>query len=157
MKNNWIIIVIAIVIIGAIVWMRQGSPSGSNSYQTNTPKPTAVATSTAKVTPRPSVSASGRSYDQLVKDYANTRVQFDAQCRATPTSLALKTGSQILLDNRSNQSRVVTVDGASYTLLPYGYQVVTVSSTSLPKTIGINCGSSVNVSSINLQSNISGQ
>lgn len=127
----------------------------------NSPSPSAVAGATKTpapagktATPAPTQSM---SYSQLVQAYGSNRIQFDATCQAVPKSMALKSGTSILLDNRSNQSRTITMNGKTYSLVPYGYQVVTVSSSTLPQTVGVNCNNQINAGTINLQANISGE
>ncbi|HWA64568.1 MAG TPA: hypothetical protein VG866_01825 [Candidatus Paceibacterota bacterium] len=159
MKNTWILVIIAVVVIAAVVFIRKdsGAPSPSTSASPTSSAHGTTATPKTSTSPKVTPTGVGRSYDQLVKDYANSRIQFDANCQATPASFALKTGSQVLLDNRSNQARAIVVDGKTYNLGAYGYQLITVSGGTLPRTVGVNCGPAVNVSTINLQANISGQ
>lgn len=160
MNKTWIVIIIIVIIAGAW-WFTGGSSNLALSPDAST-SPTAVAGATKtpavakKGTPVP-VATSSQSYSQLVAQYGSNRIQFNQDCQASPSSMALKTGTSILLDNRSNKTQVISLNGAEYTLVPYGYRIVTVSSASLPKTIGVSCNGTVNTGTINLQANISGQ
>lgn len=154
-KNLWIVVAVVIVVAG-IWWSRQnGSDYGWNSENVS-PSPTAVASpvKTKAATAPSTISTSGKTYSQLVSEFGSFRFQFDQACQAQPKQMALKNGASILLDNRANETRTITFNGNTYKLGPYGYQVVVVSGTNLPKNIGINCNSSVNVGTIVLQAMI---
>lgn len=118
------------------------SPTPNISTST-TPK------SSVKVTPKATVSTG--TYGQLVDQYVGKRIQFDQYCQANPGSATFKNDTTIMLDNRSGDARIVTVGGVQYSLGGYGYKLVTVSSTVLPKTLNLNCGAAVNVGQILLQ------
>lgn len=158
MKKLWIIVIL--VIAGLIWWM-----SGDNklpSYLGSTTSPTAsvVATKTPATVKKPTatpVATPTLSYSQLVQQYGSNRIQFDSNCYAQPKTMVLKSGTSILLDNRSSQTRVIAINGNNYTLGGYGYQVVTVQDSSLPKNVGVTCNNQINSGMINLQATISGQ
>jgi hypothetical protein len=159
MKKSWIAIII-IIVVAAGVWWAQGGNIGSLVMTSASPTAMPSASKTPAVKPKASNSPAptqSLSYTQLVQAYGTNRIQFDQNCQAQPATPVFKNGTSILLDNRSNQAREITVNGTKYSLGAYGYQVVTLSSSSLPKTLGVNCNSRVNVSSILLQANISGQ
>ena len=155
----WIIVVILIA-AGAFFWLQNGSPSSTTKTTTPTHSsaPTAKpsATKGAQVTTSPDATPS-MTYTQLVQMYAGKTLQFSESCQVTPKSFVLKNNTAILLDNRSASAKTIVIEGRSYSLGAYGYQVVTVSSSSLPSTLHVNCDSSVNVGTINLQAEISGQ
>lgn len=160
MKKLWIIVAIIIIAIGAW-WMKGGSVPGVPLYDaTATPSsaaqasksPVAIAKKTA--TPAPTQTS---TYTQLVTQFGSNRIQFDANCRATPSTVSFKNGTQILLDNRANQSRTISVGGTNYYLGAYGYQVITLSSSTLPKKLDVSCNNQINAATINLQATISGE
>ncbi len=163
MNKLWIGIIAVVVIVVGVWWFNGGSSQVSLFPDAST-SPTAVGVTktpagykaTKSATPVP-VATSALSYSQLVAQYGNNRIQFNASCQANPSSIVFKNGASILLDNRSNQTQVISLNGASYTLVPYGYRVVTLSSSTLPKAVGVTCNGQVNTSMINLQANISGQ
>jgi hypothetical protein len=162
MKNKtiWIVVVVLLAIAG-FYWSKSGG--SLSNLALHSASPSVSATPSASSTVKPSgakttaAPVSAKTYTQLAAEYVNRSVQFDASCQATPSSFVLKNNTSILLDNRANVARKITVDGKAYNLAAYGYQVITLSSPSLPHTVNISCGSSVNVSTILLQANISGQ
>ncbi|OGM97964.1 MAG: hypothetical protein A2735_00815 [Candidatus Yanofskybacteria bacterium RIFCSPHIGHO2_01_FULL_41_21] len=160
MNKTWIVVIVVAIVAGAW-WLNKGSSDLSLSPDTSTSPTPVGATKTpavSKATPKASPTVtSSLSYTQLVAQYGSNRIQFDQDCHGTPGSMVLKSGTSILLDNRSNKTQVISLNGASYTLVPYGYRVVTVSSSPLPKDVGVSCNGVVNAGMINLQANISGQ
>ncbi len=158
MNKNLLWIVVAVVVVGGYFWMQSDSSTDTPSAQQS-----ATPTSVVKATVKPSTSTKAtptpvtKTYTQLLAEYSNRRIQFNASCQATPSSFVLKNNTSILLDNRANVARTITVDGTSYSLGAYGYQVINLSSPTLPHTVKINCGSSVNVGTVLLQANVSGE
>ena len=164
MNKFWTAIIVIAVILGGVWWAKGGSlntvlmnsgvtsstaqPSISNAPSVKVVKKTAAPTPT----PTPAL-----TYTQLVQKYGSNRIQFDRNCQAQPKSLVYKNGTTVLLDNRANQVRTIGINGVVYTLSAYGYQEVTLSDPTTPKAIGISCNNLVNVGTIQLQANISGQ
>ncbi len=161
MKKLWIIVAIIVIAI-AVWWMKGGEVPGVPLYNATTSPSSAAQASkspiavAAKKTATP-VPTQARTYTQLVQQFGSNRIQFDADCRATPSAVAFKNGTQILLDNRANQSRTIGIGGTNYYLGAYGYQVITLSSSTLPKQINVSCNNQINAATINLQATISGQ
>ena len=91
------------------------------------------------------------AYSEVVKQYAGRQIQFDANCQAIPTQTTFKNGTSIMFDNRSGDARTIKIGDVSYVFPGYGYKLLTLSSSTLPKTLNLNCGSAVNVGSILLQ------
>lgn len=156
-------IIVVVVLIGAIWWFNGGG-SSVPLYPSYSASPTMGATKTPGVsktkTPTPTpvpLVTSDLSYSQLVAQYGSNRVQFDNNCQAQPSTAVFKNGTSILLDNRANQTRTIGVNGRIYTLAPYGYQVITLSTASVPQTLKLSCNNLVNVGTIQLQANVSGQ
>ncbi len=165
MNKTWTIIIV-ILVIAAGVWWFNGSGSNVPLSPGASASPTAVGATKKpvvsktnnSVTPTPiPVATSALSYSQLVAQYGNNRIQFDANCQAQPGNVVFKNGTKILLDNRSNQPRSISVNNINYNLGAYGYQVILLSSSTLPQTIKLGCNGLVNVGTIQLQANISGQ
>ena len=125
--------------------LSSASPSVSVSAST-TPKTSVKATAKPTVTANP-------TYGQLITQYAGRRIQFDQYCQANPRDLSLKSGTAIMLDNRSGDARTVKVGSTAHYLAGYGYKIVTVSApaSQLPKSISLSCGAAVNVGTILLQ------
>ena len=140
LKTFFVVAGMAVVIVGVGTWMNSQNADQQAAIGRKT-----KATPVASVDP-----TSGMSYTQLVQKYATARIQVKESCQVTPVMASFKSGTSVLLDNRSNSAKTVTISGASYSLAPYGYQVVTLSSPTLPATLTVNCGSSVNVGTIRL-------
>ena len=127
-----------------------GSPASDYAKPSATVVPAKKPTTTTAANP-----TSGKSYSDLVKEYSGRLIQFDQRCQSFPNNVTYKNGTSILLDNRSDLARDITIGGTKYSLAGYGYQVVTLSSSSLPKEMGVSCGSQGNVGKILLQALIS--
>jgi hypothetical protein len=92
-----------------------------------------------------------QTYTQLVSQYKDRRIQFDARCQAIPSNVTYKNGTSVMFDNRSGDARIITIGGVKYNFAGYGYKVITLSNPSLPKTLLLSCGAAVNVGQILLQ------
>jgi hypothetical protein len=90
-------------------------------------------------------------YTDLVKKYEGRRIQFDINCQAIPNNITYKNGTEVMFDNRSGDARIITVGGVQHQLAGYGYKILTLTSSSLPKNLLISCGAAVNVGQILLQ------
>ena len=152
-KTWWIVLVI--VVVGAWLAYSNKMPSLPGLVGQNQLSPSPVAGTAAKpVVKKSTVPVSTKNYTELVKEYEGRRIQFDDRCQTTPQNPTYKNGTSILLDNRSASIRTVVVGGTKYDLVAYGYRVVTLSSSSLPKELLLSCGSSGNVGKILLQAQI---
>ena len=149
---------VAVVVVGAW-WVYSDKvpslPGLGNQNQSNT-SPSPIAGASAKPVAKKSTATPTPSgnYTQLVKEYEGKRIQFDERCQVTPQNPTYKNGTSIMIDNRSSSPRSVMVGGTKYDLVAYGYRVVTLSSSSLPKELAVSCGSSGNVGKILLQAQI---
>ncbi|KKT37583.1 MAG: hypothetical protein UW27_C0014G0004 [Parcubacteria group bacterium GW2011_GWA1_44_13] len=155
MSNKKLIWLVIVVIVLAIVFigMRKGSTINSGVTPTPNLSATPKASSSPVVKKPPVVTATPAlgNYSQLVTEYRDRRVQFNNICQMSPSALTYKNGTKIMLDNRSSESRVVTIDGTPYNFSGYSYRFVTLSSNTLPRTLAVNCGPSINVGVITLQ------
>ena len=156
MNKIWLVVVLVVVGVGAWWAYSNKMPSLSGLVGQNQLSPSPVAGTVSKsvakkgtATPTPS-----GNYTQLVKQYEGKRIQFDERCQVTPKDPTYKNGTSIMLDNRSATPRTVMVGGTKYDLVSYGYRIVTLSSSSLPKELAVSCGSSGNVGKILLQAQI---
>lgn len=150
-NKKWWIVGVLIVVAGVLVW----KGAGKSSYSTGgTPTPTVVVSPIGTKATTPPVSGGTNStltYSQAVAQYTNARIQFDQYCQAHPTGSTFKNGSKIMIDNRSGDPRSIAVGGTVYNLAGYGWRLVTLYSSTLPKTLYLDCGSARNVGSIYLQ------
>lgn len=148
-KIVWLLLGVAAV---AAVWVTMRKEGYDLGDLQASPTPTVSATGTPKAQAAPPKGTpNNAAYSTYVQQYGNRRLQFDQLCQASPQSLAVANNTSIMLDNRSGDARTVTVGGVSYSLPGYGYTFVTAKSSTLPKTLTINCGSAVNVGQILVQ------
>jgi len=159
MKKNWIwLVILAVVVIGFVRYLNSKQTNQSLNLlfeESNTPIP-ATNTPTPKTAIKTPTSVPGAAnYTQLITEYEGKRLQFDDQCKMTPVSPSFKNGTKIMLDNRSKSPRTITLNDQKYSLMGYGYQLVILSSKTLPQTINIDCDSQVNTGQILLQALIS--
>lgn len=161
-KIYWALVVIAVIaVVGYfkmgskslpyVGYQGASSPSPSSSPVKTVYKPKAKSAPTSN-----SDSGTAMAYTDLVKQYTDRRIQFDDNCQTTPSAPTYKNNTSILLDNRSATARVVSVNGVKYQLGGYGYKVITLSSTTLPREMSVDCGSRYNVGRILLQAKIYG-
>lgn len=148
MKNKKLLAIFGLVAIGAIVFLLSIQKIRDGEAQLT---PTPEMTKSPVVSKKPTTQQKAELYTDLVKQYEGRRIQFDINCQAVPGNVTYKTGTKIMLDNRSGDARYVSVGGVSYYLEGYGYKILTLTSTTLPKTLYLNCGSGVNVGQILLQ------
>jgi len=144
-KGWWIAIAVIVVVI--IVAMVAGNGEG-NPLASVSPSVSGSESVSPSASPVASATAKPLTYGEALKKYASTRIQLDTICQATPNYMVVKTGTTIMLDNRSAEARVVALDTAKYNLLKYGFRLVTLRPTKLPYTFTIDCGASQNVGRI---------
>lgn len=155
-KILWLVVVVVVALVAIILWARSrnnNADRAGNMADGSGQLESAEDTSEGSVNKKPAssgASAPALTYTQALAKYAGRVIQFDEQCQATPSNITLKNNTDIMLDNRSLQSRVLTV-GESYTVKGYGYKIVKLSSGVLPRTILVDCQGKQNVATIYLQ------
>lgn len=158
----WGIIAVVVVVLGA--WALMGNktsdsdPNASVTPQASgtpnasgQPAASATPTKTTSTAPKPSTPPSNLSYGEAIKVYAGTRIQFNAQCQASPSSITIKNGQSVMFDNRSGDARWFSLNGTGYYLSGYGFRVLPLSSKTLPMTFTVDCGSAQNVAKVIVQ------
>lgn len=148
-KSTIVLIVLAVVAIS--LWSYYAQVRNSEPA-VNSPAVLPIAsnletTSTTKGEQKP-VSL---TYSRAVNLYANSRIQFDSDCHANPTSLHIKNGSNLMLDNRSSSTAHLVVNGTKYSLVGFGFRIISLSHKTLPYTASVDCGSGKNNAQILLQ------
>lgn len=160
MTKTQIGIIIGIVVIIIVILLVAGHKSQAPVVEDKTPlvntedtamTPPARIITQPKVTPPVVATAPTMTYDQAVKAYGERRVQFAQNCQASPTQPTFKGGTEIMLDNRSSETKTLAFDATTYTIPAYGFQIVTLSAETLPHTIMVDCNGSQNVTSILVQ------
>ncbi len=159
MKAIWWIIGVILAIL-VIWWIAKGDSYDATATPTYSGTPAVTATNSASPLATadatisgvgPSGTATNATYSALVTQYAGKRIQFDAGCQAIPKTAVFKTGTKVMFDNRSGDARTIVINGTSYSFPGYGYKVITLSSTTLPKTFMIDCGSAQNTGTITIE------
>jgi hypothetical protein len=159
MKNKntnlvWGIVVVAIIIILALLMVRAKNNKENadvNNYTDMAPVTVEGEEDTTPVTTPVAVSTpASLSYQQALVKYKDRRIQFDQACQTTPNNMTFKSGTAIMLDNRASVARNININGP-VSIKAYGFKIVTLSSSTLPKTILVDCGSGQNVATILLQ------
>ena len=120
------------------------------------PETPAAATTAATTTPpaaakKAPVKTPALPYEEAIKKSAGWRIQFDAACQPSITSMTLKTGSAIMLDNRSSAKQIITIGDKKYTVNSFNFLIVSVTASPLPQTLNIACNARYNVARINVQ------
>lgn len=158
-KLKWIILVVIVAVSAWFIWRNndenqisteENTVGGGNVVDSsgvtkiNLNKSAVVLSGTAENTEK---------YTQLVKEYNGWRIQFDIRCQASPTDITVKNNTKVMFDNRSGDSRVITIGGVKYDFPGYGYKVLNISGdkNSLPAKVTYNCGSALNTGSILIQ------
>lgn len=94
-----------------------------------------------------------QSYENALALYTgNNRIQLSgtALCQASPTNVTYKNGTSIMIDNRSAQTRTIKL-GTTFTIPGYGFKIIKLSSTTLPTTLIMDCGTQQNIAKVLLQ------
>ena len=149
-KLTWTVVLILALALAALILMNGRDQLVVQPTTSSTPTPV-VSKPAAKKTPASGTAEQTQAYSEVVKQYVGRHIQFDANCQAIPTQTTFKNGAAVLLDNRSGDARTIKIGDVSYSFPGYGYKILTLSSSTLPKTLNLNCGSAVNVGSILLQ------
>jgi hypothetical protein len=154
-KKVWIWVIVVLVVV-LVIWKLPswlGKSWEGLGLTSPSPSPTP---SSGYVPGKKTASTTGLTYDQTLAAYADRRIQFNEKCQGIPGQMVLKTGTKIMLDNRSKYAQTINLDGAKVILPAYSWQIVTITTkNNLPYNYGIDCksegGSTENGAMINLQ------
>lgn len=93
------------------------------------------------------------SYQDALSSYATSRIQFDTACQATPNAATWKVGTNIMLDNRAPEARIIHLGSlGDFSVKGYGFKIVTLSLTGLAtNAIAVDCGANQSVAIITVQ------
>lgn len=146
-----VVLVIAIIIGAAMLRGPKDSgvsitePEGETALVPQVQGPAYVANEEVTVAP------AKPSYDMALAQYGDRRIQFGENCAAAPTSSVWKTGTEVMLDNRSSESHLFRVNGVAYTVAAYDFVIASFTSTKSPDEVLIDCGTMQNVATITIQ------
>ncbi|HRH31479.1 MAG TPA: hypothetical protein PK950_02330 [Candidatus Paceibacterota bacterium] len=140
----WVVVII-LLIVGAILVF-------GKKDDVVVQEPVVVEPDSIEDTTEGSATQSGSTikYADALAQYADRRIQLDKTCQAVPNNVTYKAGTSIMIDNRSPQSARVRL-GSAFTIKPYAFKIVKLSSASLPATYYIDCGTSQNVATVLVQ------
>ncbi|MFA5933780.1 MAG: hypothetical protein WC795_00965 [Candidatus Paceibacterota bacterium] len=162
-KNKYLLIAGVVIIIGLIaMWgfkkdYRDGKDDAPYDQASTQIEDENIALEGANDLSPDVVPSAKESYINALKKYATKRIQFgtdsatNRSCFATPNNVTYKNGTKIMLDNRTAISDVIKIGGDTYTVPAYGFRIVTLYSSSMPKTYMVDCNQYQNVLTILLQ------
>lgn len=151
-KLWYIIGVVIVLLVVAISLRRDEVPVIVEETVSPTASVVASVSATPKVVVKPRATPKPTpvlpTYNEVAGQYAGNRIQFDVYCQAFPVDNSFVDGTEVMLDNRSPDDRVVAIGGIQYGLPGYGWKVVKMTSTELPMTWAIDCGTAKSVGKI---------
>jgi hypothetical protein len=162
MNNNnkvwyWVIAIVAVALIVIFAVRAQKGADLAGDDMANGDDSALVATEdisegSANLPATSGVAPVTMSYQTALSTYANRRLQFDKNCQATPNTVTYKSNTNIMLDNRSPESRTIRLGGlGNVTVKGYGFKIVNLTTATLPVTLSIDCGASQNVATVLMQ------
>lgn len=151
MQNNktvlWVVIVL-VILVGAFFLVKKTKTAPSMETDT-----TVDMNNSTEDTTEGSVNTSAAktlSYNEALAAYPTNRIQLDKVCQAHPNNVTYKNGTSIMIDNRSPQPAKVKL-GSTFTIRPYSFKIIKLSSATLPSTLLLDCGTSQNVATVLIQ------
>jgi flagellar basal body-associated protein FliL len=142
-SNSTMYVVVGIIVILAIVFFAMSKKKEVEEAPVvdNITEDTSVA-GVNEV--EPSSPEKALTYQQALVKYKDKRIQFTADCQASPDRQVFKVGTSIMLDNRAQKATTVKV-GSTYNLGSYGFRIITLNNTG---TFLVDCGVSQNVATV---------
>jgi hypothetical protein len=135
-KKNWVFWVVALVIVGAIIWYLNRSDDNNTAVNSESQQSTPTSTidttaSSTEAAPKVYVGTakSTTEYTKAVESY-QYRIQFK-DCHGTLNNtmnagtLSIKKGVKFMLDNRDPVAHTIAFKGTSVKIAGYGYAIVT--------------------------------
>lgn len=153
---GWWILALVVIVIGIMLVKGSGTDENlvSQTTPTSSPSSSPVSGRTGSSAPK-----SNLTYEQALQQYGNWKIQFNDICQASIGQMAVKKGTKVLLDNRSNIPKVIKFSGSTISLPAFGWQVITATTNEpLPYSLTMDCqssnGSSINGVILRIQANI---
>ena len=160
MSQRYVWLLAIVVVLGLVVWSGKlnkptsqvgSSPMPSDAAYTPPGSSTVPRASVKPKTPTASVGAAPVAYGDALKQYAGRVMQFNANCQVSPNQIVVKNGSSVMFDNRSGDSRWISLNGVGYQISGYGFRILPMTSKNLPETVVVDCGSAQNVGKVIVQ------
>ncbi len=153
MKRNkktavWVIVILIILASAFLLVKNRPAINSTTDEDTTIGEPESTEDTTAGST-NSSATPTIKYGDAVVK-YAATRIQLDTVCQAHPNNVTYKNGTTIMVDNRSAKTAQVHL-GGTFSIKPYGFKIMKLTSATLPATLLVDCGASQNVATILIQ------
>jgi hypothetical protein len=142
-ENPMVVLVIVLALAAFGLWTAKSNPMIPQNQNNPTENPTGT-------NPPNNNEVVPLTYGGALTIYKDYRIQFDAGCKATPSNVTYKNGTDIMLDNRAPVSRRISI-GSVYGLEAYGFKIIKLTSSTLPKTFLVDCDTSQNVATILVQ------
>jgi len=158
-KNLWLgIAAVLVVVLLVVILSKRGDKEAEAPLDTNTEGVVEVVTEDETAQPvrrrtpatKETAPAPKMTYAEALVRYKEFRLQFDTECRAVPNNVTYKSGTEIMIDNRSAANRKFVL-GSTFTVAPYDFKIVKVASNVLPYTYLVDCGDRQNVATILVQ------
>jgi hypothetical protein len=146
-----LVIVLALVAYGLLTNSSNPVPVVNNNTTTNPNTTTSITNTNTNVgdvnvnTPLETI-----SYGEALVIYKDFSIQFDTACQANPNNVVYRNGTNIMIDNRSPFTRTIKI-GSVYTVEPYGFKIIKISSTFWPVKWIVSCDKSQDVATIIIQ------
>ncbi len=164
MKNNtykivWAIVIVVLIIIALVIWASNSKTADQSPTATSTDLQATTSTSTADVEVQGaetglSTGQSAVAYTDALKTYANKRIQFSnsmyaKECQASPSAVTFASGVKFMIDNRMAKTlNLHFINGLTYSLPAYSFEIISLQT---PATYKVDCGSTQNVVTIQIQ------
>ena len=149
MNKKYVVGIIVLLIVGVILIRQSRSREEIINGTDTTSSTQAVASSSQNAsTTSPKVS---QNYAAAVNLYTTRRIQFNDTCQAIPSTISLKNKTNVMFDNRSSSTKVLSIDGVKYTIKGLDFKIIPLASKVLPHTVQVNCGTGKNNAQITLQ------
>lgn len=87
------------------------------------------------------------SYSDVVMLYGDKRIQFDNDCKATPSNASFPLGTIVVLDNRGNSVKAIKFVDDTYAIPPLHVKLVELNREGI---FSVDCGTSKNVVRLNV-------
>lgn len=153
-KNLWIGAGALIIILIVIFAVRSNKFHMYGTADINNPDALEVTedTSAGSVNTTPTTTKAVRlKYADALVTYKDRRIQIDDICRLNPDTVAYKNNTNVMIDNRSKESKTLKIADRTIIIKGYGFKIVNISATKFPSNILVECDTHHNVATITVQ------
>lgn len=126
--NRTTIITLVLLVIVALVLVqvvKRGSlPQVPDDYQEQVVTETEATADGVRFSPILPRQGERISYGAALRAFVGATIQFDASCRARPTTMSVQVRDQILLDNQSQEERTIGVGNRIFVISPFDFVII---------------------------------